>query len=91
MIASITISGQIGAGSIITFLTTLVGFLTVRAQVKQNRTHLGEVESKVDAVNSAVNGVGDEKQPLVQNVQEIHDQLTSRTAQDDFEKAAADG
>ena len=79
MTALITFNGTVGLGSILTFLTAVVGFATVLLETRRTRSHVSKVESKVDEVNSAVNGVGPERQPLVKNVQDIHDQLARPT------------
>jgi len=71
----VTFNGNVGLGSILTFLTALVGFATVLLETRRTRNHIRNVESKVDEVNSAVNGVGPGQQPMVKNVQDIHDQL----------------
>jgi hypothetical protein len=83
--AGITFTGQIGVGSVLAFLTSFFGFLAVYIQVRGSRRHVERVENKVDAVNSAVNGVKPGEKPLVKNVQEIHDQLTSLAAQEAFD------
>lgn len=73
----VTFTGQIGVGSIITLIVAVLGFAGIYLQVRGNRQHTERVEGKVDEVNRAVNGVTPDRQPLVKNVQDIHDQLTS--------------
>jgi hypothetical protein len=84
--ATITFTGQVGIGSILTFLTALIGFFTVLAEIKRNRRHADKVEEKVDAVSHAVNGVLPGDTSMVRNVQELHDQLTNSAAQRTFDE-----
>jgi hypothetical protein len=68
--AATIITGEVSIGSIVTFLTSVVGFLTVWLQSRQ--TH-----RRVEEINRAVNGVGPDKKAMVVNVQELHDEMVA--------------
>ena len=68
--AAVSFTGQVSVGVIITFLTSVVGFLTVYLQSRQ--TH-----RRVEEINKAVNNVDPDKHAMVQNVQELHDEMVA--------------
>lgn len=67
---AVIFTGQVSVGVVVTFLTSVVGFLTVYLQSRQ--TH-----RRVEEINKAVNGVGPDRQAMVQNVQELHDEMVA--------------
>jgi hypothetical protein len=87
--AAIQLTGTISVGSILTLLTAVVGLLTVYAQNKATKQRVDHVVTKVEGIDKAVNGVGPDRQVLVKNVQDIHDQLTTAAAQATFDNGHA--